>query len=140
MVTIVISIAAFVVAALTLVLTVRREVNAIRPILVFTYRNDGWYVENVGNGPAMDLVFHRLRNGTVTQNVRLPTLATGSQFCLHFARHDSEQIFLATYRDTRGNDIVLGLRAIFLRQPKDSKFNVPRTPVAQEMVGTSGQR
>src|SRR5689334_9166831 len=102
MVTIVISIAAFVVAALTLVLTVRRDVNAIRPILVFTYRNDGWYVENVGNGPAMDLVFHRLRNGTVTQNVRLPTLATGSQFCLHFARHDSEQIFLATYRDTRG--------------------------------------
>ena len=36
----------------TLVLTIRRDVAAIRPVLVFTYRGEGWHVENLGNGPA----------------------------------------------------------------------------------------
>ena len=51
------SIASFVV---TLLLTLRRDSGAIRPILVFTYREEGWNVENLGNGPALDVVFHRL--------------------------------------------------------------------------------
>jgi hypothetical protein len=84
----------------TLVLTIKRDIGAIRPVLVFTYRSGvGWYIENIGNGPALDLVFHRSYRESVTQHVRLPTLAKGSEFLLHFAKHDSKQIFVATYRD-----------------------------------------
>ena len=81
----------------TLVLTLRRDVGAIRPVLVFTYRAEGWHLENLGNGPALDLIFHRQSGQSVTQSVRLPALAKGAAFCLHFARHDSKQIFVATY-------------------------------------------
>jgi hypothetical protein len=35
----------------TLMLTIRRDVASIRPVLVFTYRAEGWHVENLGNGP-----------------------------------------------------------------------------------------
>jgi hypothetical protein len=84
----------------TLVLTIKRDIGAIRPVLVFTYRSGvGWHIENIGNGPALDVVFHRLYRESVTQSVRLPTLAKGSEFVLHFAKHDSKQIFVATYRD-----------------------------------------
>ena len=86
----------------TLVLTMRRDITAMRPVLVFTYRAEGWHVENLGNGPALDLMFHRLSGESVTQNVRLPALGKGAAFCLHFARHDSKQIFVTTYRDTDG--------------------------------------
>jgi hypothetical protein len=86
----------------TLALTLRRDVGAIRPVLVFTYRREGWHIENLGNGPALDLMFHRQSGEAVTQSVRLPALAKGASFCLHFARHDSTQIFVATYRDADG--------------------------------------
>jgi hypothetical protein len=86
----------------TLMLTMRRDVTAMRPVLVFTYRAEGWHVENLGNGPALDLMFHRLLGESVTQNVRLSALGKGAAFCLHFARHDSKQIFVTTYRDVDG--------------------------------------
>lgn len=86
----------------TLVLTIRRDVAAIRPVLVFTYRGEGWHVENLGNGPALDVMFHRLLGDTVTQSVRLPAQAKGATFCVHFARHDNKQIFVTTYRDADG--------------------------------------
>lgn len=86
----------------TLVLTLRRDVGAIRPVLVFTYKDEGWNIENLGNGPALDLIFHRQSGQAVTQSVRLPALAKGTSFCLHFARHDSKQTFIATYCDADG--------------------------------------
>jgi hypothetical protein len=86
----------------TLMLTLRRDISAIRPVLVFTYRPEGWHVENLGNGPALDLMFHRLSGDSVTQSVRRPALGKGAEFCLHFARHDSKHIFVTTYRDADG--------------------------------------
>jgi hypothetical protein len=96
-ISIVLSITSFVV---TLILTIKRDKDAIRPVLVFTYRTGlGWHIENIGNGPALDVVFHRMYAGVLTQNVRLPTMAKSSEFLLHFAKHDSKQIYIATYRD-----------------------------------------
>ena len=89
----------FVNFAVTAFLTIRRDITAIRPVLAFTYMSEGWHIENLGNGPALDVVFHRLKGGAATQNVRLPPLAKGATFCLHFARRDSKQTFAATYRD-----------------------------------------
>jgi hypothetical protein len=86
----------------TLLLTLRRDVGAIRPVLVFTYRKEGWHVENTGNGPALDVIFHRLKGHSVTQNVRLPALRKGAEMPLHFARHDAKQLFVVTYRDADG--------------------------------------
>lgn len=102
----VVSILAFTLAVVnfvvTLVLTRRRDIGAIRPVLVFTYKNEGWHIENIGNGPALDLIFHRLSGELITQKVRLPALASGTTFYLHFARHDSKQTFVATYLDADG--------------------------------------
>lgn len=68
----------------TLVLTIRRDAGSIRPVLVFIYKDEGWHVENVGNGPALDVIFHRLFNDSPTQSVRLPALGKGSLFCFTF--------------------------------------------------------
>ncbi len=112
-----------------LVLTIRRNTGAIRPVLVFTYKSEGWHIENIGNGPALDLIFHRQSGETVTQNVRLPTLAKGAAFCLHFAEHDSKQIFVATYRDADGrpytsrsqHDVSTSMKGFDVQRPLDSE-------------------
>jgi hypothetical protein len=97
----VVSIIALVLTVITFVvtlrLTIRRDITSMRPVLVFTYRAESWHVENLGNGPGLNLMFHRLLGGTVTHNVRLPALGKGAIFCLHFARHDSKQIFVTPY-------------------------------------------
>jgi hypothetical protein len=106
MASLVTSIVALVLASInfvvTLLLTLRRDVGAIRPVIVFTYRPEGWHIENLGNGPALDLMFHRRTGETITQSVRLPALAKGTSMCLHFAKRDSKQTFIATYRDADG--------------------------------------
>jgi hypothetical protein len=86
----------------TLRLTARRDTGAIRPVLVFIYRKEGWHVENAGNGPALDVIFHRLSGDSPSQNVRLPALGKGAEILLHFARHDGKQLFAVTYRDVEG--------------------------------------
>jgi hypothetical protein len=91
--------------AVTLRLTKRRDVVAIRPMLVFTYREEGWHIENVGNGPALDVIFTRLGRETGAPSVihvRLPTLAKGACSLLKFARYDESLIFVATYTDIDG--------------------------------------
>lgn len=80
----------------------RRHVLGIRPVLAFEYQEGGWTVHNVGNGPAMDVVFTRLRGNDVHEHVRLPALARGAAFPLHFCRHDNHHRFGATYRDFEG--------------------------------------
>ncbi len=96
------SVVALVVSGVSLFLTIKRDIGAVRPVLVFTYRQEGWHIENVGSGPALDLIFHRLTGEVLTQSVRLPALGQAACFSLHFARHDSKQIFAATYRDRDG--------------------------------------
>lgn len=86
----------------TLRLTMRRDIGAIRPVLVFIYKTEGWHIENIGNGPALDVIFHWLSGATNLQNVRLPILAKSSNVLLHFARHAAKQVFAVTYRDADG--------------------------------------
>ncbi len=113
----------------TLILTIRRDAGAIRPVLVFTYRQEGWHVENLGNGPALDVIFHRLVGESVTQAVRLPALARGSSLALHFARHDSKQIFVGTYLDANGrkyssrsrDDLSTTAKGFIVERPSDSE-------------------
>jgi len=80
----------------------RRRIRKIRPILVFEYSQEWWSIRNVGAGQAMDVVFSRLRDGKIHEQVRLPALAAGGSLLLHFAKHDSIHRFAATYRDSEG--------------------------------------
>jgi hypothetical protein len=129
--TIAVSVAALVLSVTSfivmLVLTLRRDISAIRPVLVFTYRSEGWYLENVGAGPALDVAFHRILGDRVTQSVRLPALAKGAEFCLHFARHDSKQIFVATYRDVDGRPYSSRSRHDLSTSAKGFQVERPRT-------------
>jgi hypothetical protein len=103
----------------------RRDVFGIRPVLVFEYRDTGWVVHNVGNGPAMDIVFTRLSSGNVHDHVRLPALAKDATFPLHFCRHDNVHRFAATYRDIDGrpyssestNDVSVASRGFRVDRP-----------------------
>jgi hypothetical protein len=137
MASLIVSIIAVVVAVtsfvVTLVLTIRRDLGAIRPVLVFTYRQDGWHVENQGNGPALDVMFHRVSAESVTQTVRLPSLAKGGEILPHFARHDAKQIFVATYRDADGrpyssrsrHDVSTSRKGFSIEPPSDPE-TLPR--------------
>jgi hypothetical protein len=86
----------------TLLLTLRRDALGIMPVLAFTYREAGWFIENVGNGPALDVVFRRVDSTHHVQHVRLPTIAKGESVRLHFARHDAKCEFAAVYADALG--------------------------------------
>ena len=136
MATLVVSVIALVLSlvnfVVTLVLTLRRDDGAIRPVHVFTYRREGWQVENLGNGPALDLVFHRLLGESVTQNVRLPALGTGAAFPLHFARHDNRQVFVATYRDADGRKY--SSRSRHDLSTSRTGFEVERVPEAGSLL------
>ncbi len=79
-----------------------RDIRGIRPILVFEYKNDGWSVHNIGSGPAMDVVFTRLKKDNVHSHVRLPALAKDTVFPLHFCKHDNIHRFVTTYQDFEG--------------------------------------
>jgi hypothetical protein len=80
----------------------RQDTLAIRPVLVFEYQSGGWRIHNVGAGPAMDVIFSRLRGSQVHEHVRLPALAKDAHFVLHFAKKDNVHRFSATYRDIDG--------------------------------------
>jgi hypothetical protein len=80
----------------------RRDVLGIRPVLVFEYKEVGWAIHNIGSGPAMDVVFTRLKGRSVHQHVRLPALAKDAAFTLHFCRRDNIHRFVATYLDIEG--------------------------------------
>jgi hypothetical protein len=105
-----------------------RDVQAIRPVLVFEYQASGWTIHNVGAGPAMDVIFSRLRGSEVHEHVRLPALAKDAQFPLHFAKQDNIHRFAVTYRDLDGRpytsqserDVSIAVSGFVAPRPVDS--------------------
>ncbi len=68
-----------------------REMN-IKPVVVFTKDKptaddrEGWYLNNVGNGPAMNpLLASRSQDGEWTEYRQCPTLARGMTFPIKLA-------------------------------------------------------
>jgi hypothetical protein len=106
----------------------RQNVLAIRPVLVFEYQTSGWRIHNVGAGPAMDVIFTRLRGTEVHEHVRLPALAKDAAFQLHFARSDNVHRFAATYRDIAGrpytshseHDVSVTVKGFVVPRPSDA--------------------
>lgn len=104
----------------------RRDVLGIRPVLAFEYKEAGWTIHNIGSGPAMDVVFTRLTDRSIHDNVRLPAIARDAAFTLRFCRHDNIHRFVATYRDIDGrpyssesvDDVSTPSRGFLVDRPK----------------------
>jgi hypothetical protein len=76
-------------------------VRNIRPVLTLAYRNDsGWYLRNIGNGPALNvIVAERPNEGEWVNPVRVPPLANGGEILLHWLGHTNIKWIGATYTD-----------------------------------------
>jgi hypothetical protein len=58
-------------------------VRGVKPVLVIVYRESGWQVKNIGNGPALDvIVAERPEGGTWAHPMRVPPLAKDAELDL----------------------------------------------------------
>jgi hypothetical protein len=67
----------------------RARVRAVQPVLVFQYDStEGWLLQNVGNGPAIDVVVaERLPGHQWAHPVRIPPLSRDGRFRLRWLDH-----------------------------------------------------
>jgi hypothetical protein len=67
--------ASLIVSFVALLLSARRDVAGTRPTLVFVYGpmrsadsvEGGWAIENICNGPVLDVVFTRVRGSAIAE-------------------------------------------------------------------------
>jgi hypothetical protein len=94
-------------AALSFVLTYwnysRTALRSMRPVLVIVYENDAWHIQNVGNGPALDvLVAQKIPNGPWIRPVRIPPQSKDGGMHLHWLNSMNDKGIGARYRDVEG--------------------------------------
>jgi hypothetical protein len=83
------------------------QLTSVRPALVFVYDHDGgWTVQNVGNGPALNVLIVRRPPGAGEASwekpVRIPPLKRDGAFPLHWDPHDNDHALGAVYADMWG--------------------------------------
>lgn len=81
----------------------------IKPALVFVYApGDGWQVQNIGAGPALNIVIGKKEGGINSSNgrwiepVRIPPLKKDGSFSLHWDPENNTHGLGATYEDMWG--------------------------------------
>lgn len=81
-------------------------ITAIRPVLVFHFDlKNGWAIQNVGNGPALDLLVAMKTKDSVAWShpLRVPPLAKDGEFgLLKWNVYVSARTLGVTYRDIQG--------------------------------------
>lgn len=85
----------------------RSRISGVRPLLVYVFQSgSGWFLRNVGNGPAMDVIVARQdANGRWIDPVRMAPLAVGDQSMLTARPRPSGVDIVrrgASYRDIHG--------------------------------------
>jgi len=81
----------------------RTELRAVRPVLVFVYKENGWHIVNVGNGPALDIIVAKRRSrGRWHGAVRIPPLGKERELPLHWLQDDNVHSLGATYSSFEG--------------------------------------
>ena len=111
----VVAVAAVVVASVTS----KRALKAgMTPVLVFTAPERGniWILENVGGGPALNLVVYDRRSSEWEQAVRCNAMATGAAKDIPWVKDAKE--LAATYEDA------LGTHYVSLCQDHQTKIDV----------------
>jgi hypothetical protein len=93
----------------------KTSITGIKPVLVFVYDEEkGWILQNIGNGPAMNIIVAQKRVGGEWFNpVRIPPVSKGTEFILTWLGHVNDTGLGATYTDfqdrtyssTCGNDL-----------------------------------
>jgi hypothetical protein len=79
---------------------------AVKPALVFAYDfASGWHIHNIGAGPALNIVVafrdfgHAPLSKSWMRPVRIPPIGKDGSFPIHWAPHDNDHGFGATYFD-----------------------------------------
>jgi len=101
-----ISILALLLSVLTFVVSQRMtRLNSrlsYTPVLVFVYAGRSWHLQNVGNGPALNVVVASKRDLLDEEWVhptRIPPIATGGDFLLSWLDDEATAALAATYED-----------------------------------------
>lgn len=102
------SIAAVIISVVSLTWTIissqRTEVRSRRPVIVFEYANEGWCVENVGNGPAIEILLAFRGDETPWKYpIRIPPLAQGARYQIKELGSLNVRHLGASYRDSAGD-------------------------------------
>jgi hypothetical protein len=79
----------------------RAAIRARKPVLVFVDdpERDSWVLQNVGNGPALNVLVAQLQGGNWFNPVLTPPLATGAAFPLQWLGRINTTGLGATYSD-----------------------------------------
>jgi len=87
--------------SLTYSLSTKSSITSVRPVLIFEYtQQDGWYVRNVGNGPALNiLIAMKDETSDWKMPVRIPPMQKDGRFFLHWVGHLNIRTLGASYAD-----------------------------------------
>jgi hypothetical protein len=78
-------------------------VRNVKPVLTIAYRgSSGWYVKNIGNGPALNVVVAEKGQGDWFKPVRIPALANSEEHALRWLGQTNIESIGATYFDIDG--------------------------------------
>jgi hypothetical protein len=95
------------------------QIVGVKPALVFVYTEIGWQIQNIGSGPALNIIIGKKEEGIASSNgqwsqpVRIPPLKKDAAFHLHWDPESNSYGLGATYEDmwgrryttTCGNDL-----------------------------------
>ena len=78
----------------------RQEAVGIRPVLIFVYDGSiGWKLQNVGSGPALNVLVAQKKSEHWFNPVRVPPVAAGSEMVLKWLRHVNTTSLGVSYVD-----------------------------------------
>ena len=78
-------------------------VRSVKPVLTVSYRGEsGWFLENVGTGPALNVVVAVKGDGDWFLPVRVLPLGPGQQLILRWLKETNIKTIGATYADIDG--------------------------------------
>ena len=79
------------------------SVRNVKPVLTITYRgSSGWYLKNVGNGPALNVIVAEKGEGDWFKPVRVQPLSNGEEHVLRWLGETNIEGLGATYFDIDG--------------------------------------
>jgi hypothetical protein len=101
---IVIASLSFIVSALSFTIARLNARNAIRPVVVFEYvGTEGWTAQNIGSGPALNMIVAMGIDNNWSKPVRTPPLAKDGSVVLTWTRRTNIHRLGALYEDANGH-------------------------------------
>lgn len=99
------TIGAFLAASYALVQAATAVRKAARPVLVLQWTADGWRIQNIGPGPALNptVAVRRPPSSTWKQFVRIPGMGPQESLPVHWAQRDNEHQFAVWFGDVDGH-------------------------------------